>query len=1205
VSHCEIEMCETGNETFLQESGEVLSCCSNIARNQDESDTHSKRICEIFNSYLEQASLLDPILPRVFADLTTSVLVRGMTCRQSVYTALYVAAKVRGPKHVVKLFPHDPVTFRFLVKFLIAAPASSISEEVPWECHYVLFLWLSAAMRVPFPLESIVADTTIVELFSSLCSALHAPGKVSEGAAMALSIFLVRKDAETFLNTFLTTCLHDAKRKGKANGVVSALARIFKVGQRERLLPYVQDILKILDDLVDMSQTSGMLLRVKLAQRIALVCLKERVCSWRYNRGARVLFGRKPLENIGNQAASDINQSSAQMTHSSSKSNDGHDGDGGDIAITAQQEDSVEQVVDALLIGLQHRDTIVRWSSAKGIGRICARLPKYHSEDVTGATIRLFSSPAVARADSSWHGGCLALAELARRGLILPQTSQFDALVRVIRTAAAFDIRRGAHSVGAHVRDAACYVVWALARAYESADVGPYASEIAETILPVALLDREVNCRRAASAALQECVGRLGERSIAEGIKLVTVVDYFALGDRGLSYTKLAPAVAEMASGMYFQCILTELWTGKLIHWDETVRELAAKGLAALVHVDRRDELVNVVIPKLLDVSVQRGDAVHRHGAVLGLGKLVLAIKSKLTISAIQRLQILPGSIQQKGYFRGRIGDLMRCATCALIASCAEARNGVYSPTGLGRVAADEAFSILELALGSGKEEINLAASRAFEQLCKHYVHDDPKWYTEVVDKVDRGTLQISRIELARGFALAAGAIGSCRASLIAFKSVRQALVHSKDIEVRRNAAQSLGRLNPVLDDDFTVDVLVALTCSMADYTVDDRGDVGSWVREAAMISASSIIRQALREAPHIINTLDSTCVGAVRGIVRQLCERINRTRDVACFSLAVLFGELSTGFHVEGSNLPECVRVLVAVREAVDLGIPSGIVLSWSSSFDVRHQMSFRDVSHVSRAVRNLLALDTVWESAFIGTLGGCGNVSGGGSESSTTRWALDCILNHVRGLADTSKGMSGVVNIMISCMGGSDERLVMPCMVAAEFLTRKGAFRHGSAPDMMRLVKAVRGTWNGRLRDVSRVVIAVGTLCAFAVAHYAEVGGVLSSSRPTKEHNSVVRRACLEALVVVLAGPVPRLRRITAEGLYVVLVDCCGGHEPRWWREPMICSDDVTRALDILADTAWERLSVPEARSVRNKFCDLLTVDTPRAPSTRASGL
>lgn len=50
-----------------------------------------------------------------------------------------------------------------------------------------------------------------------------------------------------------------------------------------------------------------------------------------------------------------------------------------------------------------------RWSSAKGIGRITARLPKDLADDVVGFVLNLFSGR---ESDSAWHGGCLALAEL-------------------------------------------------------------------------------------------------------------------------------------------------------------------------------------------------------------------------------------------------------------------------------------------------------------------------------------------------------------------------------------------------------------------------------------------------------------------------------------------------------------------------------------------------------------------------------------------------------------------------------------------------------------------------------------------------------------------------------------------------------------------------------------------------------------------------
>ena len=56
-------------------------------------------------------------------------------------------------------------------------------------------------------------------------------------------------------------------------------------------------------------------------------------------------------------------------------------------------------------------------SSAKGIGRITNRLPLELADDVVGGAVDLLAPDEQA---SAWHGGCLALAELARRGLLLP-----------------------------------------------------------------------------------------------------------------------------------------------------------------------------------------------------------------------------------------------------------------------------------------------------------------------------------------------------------------------------------------------------------------------------------------------------------------------------------------------------------------------------------------------------------------------------------------------------------------------------------------------------------------------------------------------------------------------------------------------------------------------------------------------------------------
>jgi hypothetical protein len=68
------------------------------------------------------------------------------------------------------------------------------------------------------------------------------------------------------------------------------------------------------------------------------------------------------------------------------------------------------------------------------------RLPLGFGDDVVGAVISIFDDP---EADSAWHGGCLALAELSRRGLLLP--SRLDVVVPIVVSAMHFDQVRGQH----------------------------------------------------------------------------------------------------------------------------------------------------------------------------------------------------------------------------------------------------------------------------------------------------------------------------------------------------------------------------------------------------------------------------------------------------------------------------------------------------------------------------------------------------------------------------------------------------------------------------------------------------------------------------------------------------------------------------------------------------------------------------------------
>ncbi len=119
----------------------------------------------------------------------------------------------------------------------------------------------------------------------------------------------------------------------------------------------------------------------------------------------------------------------------------------------------------------------------------------------------------------------------------IPQSEPLDGQALV------FDVRRGAHSIGSNVRDAAAYLLWSLARAGSPSDIAPFANEIATQLVAVACYDREVSIRRAASAAFQEHVGRMG--LFPHGIDVLRKTDFYSVSVRRTAFLVAAPQVAE------------------------------------------------------------------------------------------------------------------------------------------------------------------------------------------------------------------------------------------------------------------------------------------------------------------------------------------------------------------------------------------------------------------------------------------------------------------------------------------------------------------------------------------------------------------------------------------------------------------------------------------------------------------------------------
>ncbi|CAI2185044.1 20232_t:CDS:10 [Funneliformis geosporum] len=544
---------------------------------------------------------------------------------QRLFRLMYYIMKIRGFKTIVKFFTHEVSDLEPTFYFLVALDPKDY--EI-WETRYVLLIWLSLICIIPFDLKTVDSRVNggesnkfpLVDHMIGLSKFyLKATGKERDGAAVLLSRLLTRRDiAEAYLKDYIQWAGSEVRNVIDVftiTGILTSLCAIYKLGQRQTLLPTLEQAWPCLflleENEIFANNTLVRKMLVKLAQRFGMCYLKPKIATWRYQRGNRTL---KDNLKVSGKINAGINPSNI---HQSLKEDEEEE---------EEIPDQIEEIIEILLNGLRNKDTVVRWSAAKGIGRLSMRLPRELTDDVIGSLFELFSENTYTRngvlevsavSDHTWHGACLAVAELARRGLLLPE--RLSEVIPWISKALKFDLKRGAHSIGAHVRDAACYVCWSFARAYAPDILAPYVPELANSLVVVSVFDREVNVRRASSAAFQENVGRQG--IFPHGIDIVTSADYFTVGNKVNAFLEISVKIAEFVEYRYH--LIDHLRTVTITNWDKTMRELGSKALHNLTRLDL-DYMINKVLPSLIPQALSP-DMHIRHGALLSIGEICLA----------------------------------------------------------------------------------------------------------------------------------------------------------------------------------------------------------------------------------------------------------------------------------------------------------------------------------------------------------------------------------------------------------------------------------------------------------------------------------------------------------------------------------------------------------------------------------------------------
>eukprot|EP00124_Ichthyophonus_hoferi_P000418 Ihof_evm11s15 gene=Ihof_evmTU11s15 len=1133
--------------SYFKEGDQVIELLKTLSSTDIDPDKITWMI-GVFDIYNEQATLLDQhleemvfLLAKTIQSVNTNCSRLHMACK-----ILTVLVKVRGRKVVVRLLPHAPSDLIATLELLLKQDKD---EYTTWETRYILLLWLSLLVLLPFDLT--ILDTPIkgaggkslsISLEELGRSYLIGADRCTEAAGIMLGRLLTRKDME---GSRLEVFMHWAKNRvtvasneGKtANllGVLHALLSLFKYGRRETMDHYVTLVQEILKPL-QLAGTNSCLARRQSARMASHMALAQLPIKHRFTKrgcGARSLaVGLTPAHHMVHKNP---------ITHE----NEEIEVDEDDWEVSME----VEEVIGYLLVALADKDTVVRWAAAKGLGRVCERLPIGFSQEVVQGVIEVFSECAN---HTAWHGGCLALAELVRRGLL--PVKLLDQVIPIVIRGLGYDRLVGSHSVGAHVRDAACYVCWAFARAYNGSDLEQYLIGVARALLCVALYDREVNCRRAASAAFQEHVGRHG--LVFHGINIVSLADYHAIGLINNSYLNVAPIIAQYSD--YTMSLVDHLAQVKLRHWDVKIRALAAEGLAKLAPYAYLYICQGLISQLVVDGTSR--DLPTRHGALLALGHLIPALntgkesscwKSLVSLETINQLILLPNTLAtSRRLYNGAGTDMIRTAWCCLLAN--GLANGVPLPD---KPTVSQWQGHVDANLSCDNERVQTAAASAVRSLCTYV-------YMTYESPPDLAPIYLSRMIgakhfIQRGLTMAIGALPKSMlmgheqaiirslVSLLTNKKPEPVAAPETKCQVLAafgSMCLTLGGANGLGDREISV-ILEGLLAGLKDYTLDHRGDIGCTVREVALVASLQIITlltqsNHLNEGHFLLD--ETTCTTLLCAVIEQAWGRIDRTRGIAGTTLVQII-------HMEPPI--QTINDRIKLMDA----LPRSLLAS----------QDWGQCSTCFPLILPFLSISSYRSSAFLSLA-----TAAGSTGESTVRHATSCLLSYMIGLDVQEVGVLGDILLNLLRENKSCDRIVIPLLKTTDMLLANGCFANHPSKDnfglgLVNIVKIEMATTS----DFNKLSAALGVLCSLL------------------QFDGPIRHQALLRVLLLIGHRFPRLRKLAAEQLYVAMVTWEG-------IAPIESACDVTALLE---ETEWGG-PMDEVREFRDELCSLLGIPAPK---------
>jgi hypothetical protein len=796
--------------------------------------------------------------------------------------------KVRGEKVIKGFLNNEPHYLESILgeletgtNYAMTDVGSLPQSIIPWTERYVLLLWLSHLFLAPFPLASMSSTQSSKD--ASISLGIDLPAEVPGIALRVLTICIdalksASKERGAAANLLVRLCIRpDMQQLGLLNALFKWSLRFFS--NISEATPDIHECLGVLTFL------SGLITSTTNREIGPFLPAIYRVCQNINNQPALAFVKSSAV--------------ARKLVIKTYRNIVIHCLQAGDVSFGLDATTVLEEVIEFLLDALADGDTPVRYAASKALSVVTMKLEDEMAGEVVEAILGSLnenvywqgSQRSLSAVDPlRWHGLALTLSHLLYQRAV--SSSQLPDIINALLLALAFEQRSATGgSIGTNVRDAACFGIWAVSRRYTTKELlavetsSVRASEhqdsfsilqvLAIELVVVACLDPAGNIRRGSSAALQELVGR-HPNTVEEGIPLVQIIDFHAVGLRERAMCKASCRAAGLHQ-MYWEALFENLlgWrgTGSI---DSTSRLNAARA-AGILSADQLPTIVRGMAVRICHqlATLESREIEERQGLVSALAALVDqpspleqlsssgeankdADDERVDLTQLWKLLDKELNLDDRSFTSPALRpELTASSICNFLGALSAISYANLNKIDAASLPTRTLIRLFDLCLGRHADSVIEAIPRATLAILKILGEVSPSirdqvissWLSKLENETSYNGLRWS------GFAVALGAAYCSTGETD--KQPNATITQTRIVEVLTFRCTSAVAIEPRSVALKAIDVLLksykiltphdilapemrdqigkALTIALNDYTVTERGDVGSLVRLEAL----------------------------------------------------------------------------------------------------------------------------------------------------------------------------------------------------------------------------------------------------------------------------------------------------------------------------------------------------------------------------------